>query len=77
MLGGTPAKYKYRINGTRNNGTTEAKHQQHGTTGGTDQMTFKDFVTFLVDKDEKFKDVKEQYNALYYPNAEHWLPYYE
>ena len=77
MRGGTPANYKDGINGNKNDGTTEAMHQQDGTTRGTDQMTFKDFVTFLVDKDGKFKDVKEQYDALYYPNAEHWQPYYE
>ena len=77
MLGGTPANYKDGINGNKKDGTTEAMHQQDGTTRGTDQMTFKDFVTFLVDKDGKFKDVKEQYDALYYPNAEHWQPYYE
>ena len=40
-------------------------------------LTFKDFVTFLIDKDGEFKEVKEQYDALYYPNAEHWQPYYE
>jgi len=77
VLGGTPANYKDGINGNKNDGTTEAMHQQDGTTRGTDQMTFNDFVTFLVDKDGKFKDVKEQYDALYYPNAEHWQPYYD
>ena len=75
MLGGTPANDKDGIN-NKNDGTTDSMHQQHGTRG-TDQMTFKDFVTYLVDKDGKFKDVKEQYDALYYPMAEHWQPYYE
>ena len=73
MLGGSLANYKDRIN----NGTTEAQHQQHGATRGMDQMTFKDFVTFLVDKDRNFKTVKEQFDALFYPSAEHWQPYYE
>ena len=72
MLGGTPTNDE----GNKNDGTTESMHQQDGARGA-DQMTFKDFVAFLVNKDGKFKDVKEQYDSLYYPNAEHWQPYYE
>ena len=79
VLGGTPATYKDRSNRKNNNGTTQATNQQHATTRGpgVDQMTFKDFVTFLIDKDGRFKEVKEQYDALYHPNSEHWQPYYE
>ena len=79
VLGGTHAIYKNRSNENKNNGTTETTDQQHATTRGqgVDQMTFKDFVTFLIDKDGRFKEVKEQYDALYHPNAEHWQPYYE
>ena len=79
VLGGTPAIYKNRRKGNIDNGTTQATNQQHATTRGpgVDQMTFKDFVTFLIDKDGRFKEVKEQYDALYHPNSEHWQPYYE
>ena len=80
VLGETPAIYKdMSIGKNKNNGTTEATNQQHATTRGprVDQMTFKDFVTFLIDKDGRFKEVKEQYEALYHPNSEHWQPYYE
>ena len=75
MLGGTPANYEN--NRLKNTGTTGAAHEQHGTRRGIDQLTFADFVTFLVNKEGKFKEVKEQYDALYYPNSEHWQPYYE
>ena len=75
MLGGTPANYeKTRL---KNTGTAGAAHEQHGTRREIEHMTFTDFVTFLVDKEGKFKEVKEQYDALYYPNSEHWQPYYE
>ena len=61
------------------NRPTTTTDRIHGTPTPTrhQMLTFKDFVTFLIDKDGQFKEVKEQYDALYYPNAEHWQPYYE
>ena len=40
-------------------------------------MKFKEFVTFLLDKDGAFKEVKRNFNSSFYYMDDHWSSYYK
>ena len=39
-------------------------------------MKFKEFVTFLLDKDGDFEEVKSNFNSSFYYMDDHWSSYY-
>ena len=43
----------------------------------TTEMKFKEFVTFLLDKDGAFKEVKRNFNSSFYYMDDHWSSYYK
>ena len=41
------------------------------------EIEFREFVTFLVDKEEQFKKLKKEYKKTFGDGEEHWEPFYE
>ena len=41
------------------------------------EIDFQEFVTFLVDKQEQFKNLKKEYRETFGDGDEHWEPFYE
>ena len=41
------------------------------------QLSFQEFVTFLVDKEGRFQDLKKQFKREYPYSDEHWESYYK
>ena len=48
-----------------------------GTGGLGRQLSFQEFVTFLLDKEGRFQDLKKQFHTEYPYSDEHWESYYK
>ena len=52
-------------------------HKLREEMGSIAEMKFKEFVTFLLDKDGTFEEVKREFNASFYYMDDHWSSYYK
>ena len=77
----TPASRHLRINDTftvQEWLSSEIKEKLRGPKENhTTAMKFKEFVTFLLDKDGTFEEVKREFNASFYYMDDHWSSYYK
>ena len=63
--------------------SSETKTGEKVETNDTEQQSavveieFREFVTFLVDEQEQFKNLKNEYRKTFGDGDEHWEPFYE